>query len=205
MRGGSFILSVVLFVNKMFSLQPSTLQNLFFFFPLVCLPFLGLVLYVSLTLCHTFISLSHPLSLLVPTSLHTFEHTHTHTHAHTQTQTHTITQQSLLRSLMSATEVRVWVFCPRATQPCFTVTVTPALPCNSRPSLTQVILLPPHHDNGTAVNPPGHTLRHMFTRSVMCCRARDRRDRTSGTGNTHRGSLNGPGMRVRPGFGVTVR
>lgn len=56
-----------------------------------------------------------------------------HQHLFKDFTTHTIIQLSLCSSLMSATEVRVWVFCPRATQPGFTVTVTPALPATLDP------------------------------------------------------------------------
>lgn len=47
---------------------------------------------------------------------------------------HTIIRPSLLLSLMSATEVRVWVFCPRATRP-----VTSALPATLHRSVGRVI------------------------------------------------------------------
>ena len=83
-----------------------------------------------------------------PPSLHRFN-THTHTH--------TITQLSLSLSRMSATEVRVWVFYPRATQPCFTMTVTPALSATLDPAL-----LRSSARRLAMTTAPGHTLRHML-------------------------------------------
>lgn len=73
------------------------------------------------------------------------------------THTHTITQLSLSLSRMSATEVRVWVFYPRATQPCFTMTVTPALSATLDPAL-----LRSSARRLAMTTAPGHTLRHML-------------------------------------------
>lgn len=82
---------------------------------------------------------------LSPPSLHRFKHTHT------------ITQLSLSLSLVSAAEVRVWVFYPRATQPCFTTTVTPALSATLDPAL-----LGSSGRRLAMTTAPGHTLRHML-------------------------------------------
>lgn len=82
---------------------------------------------------------------LSPPSPHRFKHTHT------------ITQLSLSLSLVSAAEVRVWVFYPRATQPCFTTTVTPALSATLDPAL-----LGSSGRRLAMTTAPGHTLRHML-------------------------------------------
>lgn len=74
--------------------------------------------------CHTVFLSSHFLTLF--STLYT-QHTHTHTHNYPTV--------SLPLSLMSATEVTVWVFYPQATQPRFTMTVTPALPATLNPEL----------------------------------------------------------------------
>ena len=78
----------------------------------------------------------------------------------TDSNTQTTTQLSLFLSLLSATEVRVWVFYPRATQPRFTMTVTPALPATLDSSVSQVVWTPPHHDDRGDRKPPGRPPRH---------------------------------------------
>lgn len=78
-------------------------------------------------------------------------------HPFTGSNTHTITQLSLSLSLVSAAEVRVWVFYPRATQPCFTTTVTPALSATLDPAL-----LGSSGRRLAMTTAPGHTLRHML-------------------------------------------
>lgn len=91
--------------------------------------------------CHTVFLSPYFLTLFLPPFHQPF----------TDSNTHVITQLSLFLPLMSATEVRVWVFCPRATQQRFTMTVTPALPATLDPELAGSSGLLAHHDNGTAV------------------------------------------------------
>lgn len=99
---------------------------------------------ISLTLCLSLSSHSHLISLLISSSLCRFSY--------------------LTASLMSAMEVRVWLFYPPATRLSITMAVTPAQPATRDPALLRLVQLPLHQDNGTKGNHKSHAqARHTFS------------------------------------------
>lgn len=109
--------------------------------------FLPLLTLVSLKLphCLSLFSHSHPLSFRKPTSLHRFQHTHNYL---TVSLSHVCHWGHSL-ALLSCSNTAVHHHDCNSSSA-----------CNSRPSVTQVIQLPFHHDNGTMVH-------HQVTRSDM--------------------------------------